>query len=302
MSYLAVLSHLESRDCHTTGVGSLTRGVPDGTVALLLADSLEDVDGLLGATHVGTLSDEEAVVGDQSLSLLLADLVLGSARQGNVDLADVDPGAGTGDVLEASLVLVGSQRLASELDVGNLLNVLGGEAGIALGDESTLGVGERDNGGAELNTLEGGVLGDVAGTRDGDALASPASLAGVLQHVADVVDETVTGGLGTDQAATPGAALAGQDTLPSVALAAVGTKHVADLTATDTNITGGHVSVGANVLGELSHERLAESADLVVTLALGVEVGTTLATTNVEASQSILEDLLETQELEAIIR
>ena len=53
-----------------------------------------------------------------------------------------------------------------------------------------------------------------------------------------------------------------------------------------------------DVLAELPHERNAELADLVVRLALGVEVGTTLATAHVKTGQSILEDLLETQELE----
>jgi hypothetical protein len=53
-----------------------------------------------------------------------------------------------------------------------------------------------------------------------------------------------------------------------------------------------------DVLAELPHEGNAELADLVVGLALGVEVGTTLATAHVEAGQSILEDLLETEELQ----
>lgn len=51
------------------------------------------------------------------------------------------------------------------------------------------------------------------------------------------------------------------------------------------------------MLVELPHKGNAELADLVVRLALRVEVGTTLATTHVEAGKSILEDLLETQEL-----
>ena len=53
-----------------------------------------------------------------------------------------------------------------------------------------------------------------------------------------------------------------------------------------------------DVLVKLSHEGNAELADLVVRLALRVEVGTTLATTHVETSKGILEDLLKTQELE----
>jgi hypothetical protein len=52
------------------------------------------------------------------------------------------------------------------------------------------------------------------------------------------------------------------------------------------------------VLVKLPHEGNAELADLVVRLALGIEVGTTLATAHVEAGQGILEDLLKAKELE----
>ena len=52
------------------------------------------------------------------------------------------------------------------------------------------------------------------------------------------------------------------------------------------------------MLVQLAHEAVAEAADLAVGLALGVEVGATLATAHVEAGQGVLEDLLEAQELE----
>jgi hypothetical protein len=52
------------------------------------------------------------------------------------------------------------------------------------------------------------------------------------------------------------------------------------------------------MLVELPHEGNAELADLVVGLALGVKVAATLTSTHVQASEGILEDLLETQELE----
>lgn len=52
------------------------------------------------------------------------------------------------------------------------------------------------------------------------------------------------------------------------------------------------------MLVKLPHERNAELANLVVRLALGVEVGATLATTHVETGKSILEDLLEAKEFE----
>jgi len=112
------------------------------------------------------------------------------------------------------------------------------------------------------------------------------------------VNAAVTSGLRPDQAATPAATLAGEDTLPLVGESAVSTEHVTDLTASDTNVTSRHISLGANVLVQLAHETVAEAADLAVGLALGVEVGATLATAHVEAGQGVLEDLLEAQELE----
>ncbi len=167
-------------------------------------------------------------------------------------------------------------------------------------DERALGVGERDDGGAELNALEGGVLGDVAGTRDGDALARVGAGTGILEHVADVVDEAVAGGLGADERSTPVEALAGKDTLELVALTAVGTEEVADLAATNANVASGNIGVGTDVAGQLAHEGDAEAADLGIRLALGVEVGTTLATTHHQAGEGILEDLLEAEELETV--
>ena len=78
----------------------------------------------------------------------------------------------------------------------------------------------------------------------------------------------------------------------------VGTKQPANLTRADTDITGRHVSVGTDVMAELckesafrvqnmipckshtSHESLAELADLTVALALGLEISSTLTTTD----------------------
>lgn len=316
---LAVLGHLETGDGDTTAVGGLARGIPDGLALLLTALVLKDLDGLESAAHVGTLSNELAAGGDKSLGLLLADLVLGGRRESNVDLADVDPGTDTVNVLEVVLVAVVGERAAVELELSNGGDILGGDALLASGDERALGVGKRDDLAAELDDLEGSILGDVAGARDGDALVLPAiGHTSILEHVADIVDEAETSGLGTDERATPVETLAGKDTSELVALTAVGTEHVTDLAATNTDITSGNIGIGTNVSGELAHEGNAEAANLVVTLALGVEVGTTLATTHhhccelvsecspyrrqsclsLTASEGILEDLLEAEELE----
>lgn len=102
------------------------------------------------------------------------------------------------------------------------------------------------------------------------------------------VDETVTRGLGPDQATSPRSALAGQDTLPAVLLGAVGTEEVANLTPRDTNVTGRYISVGANMLVQLAHESHAELSNLIVRLALGVEVCSTLSTSHGHCIESIL--------------
>jgi hypothetical protein len=302
-----VLGHLETGHGNTTGVGGLTGGVPDSSGAGVgVTVSLEDIDGLLGGAHVGAFGDELAAGSNESLGLVTGDLVLGGGGESNVDATgDVGPGAGAGDVLElgAEGGLGGDlgDLLALDLDLGDSVDLLGGErAFLTVEDEGTLGVREGDDGAAELNDLQGSVLGDVTGAGDGDALAGEGLLAagGMLDHVVDVVDKTVTGGLGADERTTPAAALTGENTLPLVADLLVLAEHEANLAAGDTDIAGGDVSVGTDVLAQLGHEGDTEAANLVVGLALGIEVGTTLTTTHVQAGQSILEDLLETEELE----
>ena len=59
-----------------------------------------------------------------------------------------------------------------------------------------------------------------------------------------------------------------------------------------TSVLGPHVPI------ELRHEALAEAHDLVVALALGVEVGPALAAAHREGRQRVLEHLLEGEELE----
>lgn len=190
-----VLGHLETRDSDTTGVGGLTGGVPDGTGALVgVAVGLEDIDGLLGATHVGAFGDELAADGDQGLGFLARDFVLGGTGESDVDLADVGPGTGTVDVLELLVELVaggnGRELLALNLEVGNQVDFLGGEAALGLGeDERTLAVGDRRDGTAELDDLQSFELGDVTGSGKSNALTGEGfpTAGDVLNHVLDVL-------------------------------------------------------------------------------------------------------------------
>lgn len=276
---LGVLGHLETGNSDTTSVGGLAGCVPESTVLLLLAGHLEHVNGLLGATHVGALGDELGAAGDQRVGLLLGHLVLGSAGKRDVDL-DVGPWAGTLDE-GVGVARERRQRLALDLQGGNGLNVLGCEVLALLGNERTSRVRQRQNGGTKLNGLQRSVLGDVSGSRDGDTLALERAKSSVLNHVVDVVDETVSSGLGPDERSTPASSLAGQDSLPLVAVCAVGAEQPSDLASGDTDIASGNIRVRANVLAQLAHESNTELADLIVRLSLGVEVRSALATANV---------------------
>jgi hypothetical protein len=106
---------------------------------------------------------------------------------------------------------------------------------------------------------------------------------------------------------SPVGTLTGKDTAELVSCSLVGTKHVSDFSSTGTNVSSGDIGVVTNVSGEFGHEGAAllsalpmaecthESPDLVVGLALGVKVGSSLSTTHHQTSQGVLEDLLETE-------
>lgn len=110
-------------------------------------------------------------------------------------------------------------------------------------------------------------------------------------------EETLTR---SNQTASPAQSLSSQDTLKLVPRLAVGAKHVSNLAARDTNVASGNVGVSANVSRQLAHKGLAETADLVVRLALGVEIRSSFATSYAQTGQSILEDLLKSKKLETI--
>src|SRR5699024_2079295 len=104
---------------------------------------------------------------------------------------------------------------------------------------------------------------------------------------------------GADQRAAEGQALAGEHTaLEAVGQALVLAEHIAHLAAADADVTGGAVHKLADVAVQLGHEALAEAHDFHVALALGVKVRAALAAAHGQGGQAVLEDLLETQELQ----
>ncbi len=118
------------------------------------------------------------------------------------------------------------------------------------------------------------------------------------EHLGAEVDDTIASSLRTDERAAPAETLAREDAGELVAETLVLTEEVADLTTADTDVASRNVSIGTDVALELGHEALAEAHDLSIGLAFGVEIGAALATAHREGCEAILENLLESEELE----
>lgn len=95
--------------------------------------------------------------------------------------------------LELGAGLEGGETLSLKFNVGNGVNLLWGETGLGSSDQRSGRIREGEDDTAELNDLEGSVLGDVSGSREKDLLALPVGVVEVSEHFSDVVDETVTG-------------------------------------------------------------------------------------------------------------
>ena len=121
----------------------------------------------------------------------------------------------------------------------------------------------------------------------------------MLQDFAQIIDSAETGSLGTEDGTAGADSLTGHSTeLGSADDAAILAVQITDLAAADTNVTSGAVDVLTDVTMELGHESLAEAHDFAVAAADGGEVGTALGTADGQAGQSILEGLLEAEELD----
>src|SRR5690606_1313612 len=109
---------------------------------------------------------------------------------------------------------------------------------------------------------------------------------------------TITGGFWTDQTSTKADTLTGKSARDLIAQLTVHAVHVADFPTANANITSRNVKIRADMAPEFCHESLAEAHDLIVALALRVEVRTTFTTAQWQCGQCILEHLLKSQELE----
>jgi len=290
VAVLSVLANLETRGGNTTGVDGLTR--TEGQFSLL-----EGGDGGGLATHVGNLSNILHAVLDKGLGILLIKLVLEGA--GHSDVALHNPALLAGSEFAEFRELLGhilNFVAVAGAHVEHIVNHLLVDTVGNLAD--AIGAADSDDLGTQLNCLGGSTPSNVAEAGESNLLA----LHGVfllLDHALHIVDGAEASGLGTDEGTTPAVALAGQSA--GAVLAGeflVGTIEVANLAAADTHVTGGAVLIGTDVAPQLIHEGLAEAHDFSVALSDGVEIGTTLTTAERQHGEAVLEDLLETEELQ----
>src|SRR5690606_11521763 len=75
-------------------------------------------------------------------------------------------------------------------------------------------------------------------------------------------------------------------------------EHIADLALPDADVARRDVRIFAEMAVKLSHERLAEPHDLHFGAPLGIEIGPALGAADGHACQSVLERLLEAEELD----
>ena len=120
----------------------------------------------------------------------------------------------------------------------------------------------------------------------------------MLENFVEVVDSAETGRFRSDEGTAVAHALAGDDAVfPNALDPLVLTVKISDFTSAYADIARGDIDVGTDVSLELGHERLAESHDLCVALARGVEIASALSAAYRKTGKAVLEDLLETEEL-----
>ena len=285
---LRVLRHFETRRGHAAGVHGLARSVGN-----LRRD--EGVDGLRAAAHVRNLGHDFHAVGQQPFGVLAVQLVLRGARHGDVHLdlprflarEELRAGEFRGVWLHHVVV-----RRAQFEHVGDLLGV---ETRRIV--DVSVGTRDRHHLGAQFRGLRRRAPGHVAEARDGDGLALDVH-AGLFEHLTQEIDGSEARRLGTDQRTAVGHALARQHAGVLLGQLAVHAVEIADFASADADVACRNVGLRTDVTPQFGHKGLAEAHHLTVRLAFGVEIRTALRAAHREGRQRILEDLLETEELQ----
>ncbi|MPM74929.1 hypothetical protein SDC9_121918 [bioreactor metagenome] len=148
-----------------------------------------------------------------------------------------------------------------------------------------------------MQKLFDGELGNVPAAADQTGLAIQ-TLSFRFQNGSRKIYQTITGGFWSDVGTTIGGSLSGEHANRTVGKALVLAEHIADLSSPYTDVSGGNIGILADVAGELSHEALAETHDLIVAFPFRIEVASSLSAAHCEPGQAVLECLLEGKELE----
>ena len=287
-----VLAHFQLAGGHAAGIGRLARAVQDAGVE-------EAADGFLGGRHIGAFGDQLAAVVQQLRRIVTVQFVLRRARESGVTRYRPDRIAARRIVAHrheahsAALLGIAGQRCVfdfldlfqqGEIDTGRVVD----EAGRITGSDRSGTTG--------LQFLDG-VDGHIAGAGD-DAGFAFQRLPGIGQHLTGEVHRAIAGGFLARQRPAPVQSLAGQHAFVAAGQALVLAEQVADFARANADVAGRHVDGRADMAVQLAHERLAEAHDLIVGLALRIEVGPALAATDGQPGQRVLEDLLEAEELD----
>ncbi len=143
---------------NTYSVGSLAWSIVSSSSDTRASRCLEDIDGFLCATHVTTFSDEFCSLGDECGGFRTGDLVLGSTREGNVNLFNQRPGASAFVVFESGGKGGSSRKLGevttTDFEVLDGGDILGSETLAVGGEKGALRVGEGNDDGTEFDGLD----------------------------------------------------------------------------------------------------------------------------------------------------
>ena len=119
-----------------------------------------------------------------------------------------------------------------------------------------------------------------------------------LQHLVDEIECAEAGSLRPENRSAPFQTLAGDDAALELAgQPLVFAKEETYLTAAYADVAGGNIHVGADIVVQLLHERLAEAHHLGIAPSADGEVGTALGAAHRQRGERVLERLFKAEEL-----
>ena len=283
---LAVLCHLKTGCSNAACVSCFCRSEEN-------ASCLECCDCFRSRRHVSTFAYALYAVCDKSFCAFLADLVLSSAWKSDVAFNCPDSGASFCiSCVRMSLSIFFDAGSANFFDIFDRCKI----DSVRIIDVSS-GVAHCNNFTAELSSFLACIDCYVTGTGNNNCLSFEGSSV-CFQNFVSVVAKSIAGSLCTDKGSACADFLSCQNACELICKTFVLSKEVTNFTSTNTDITSRYVCISANVTEKLCHKALAECHNFTVRFALRIEVGTTFTAAHRKGSKAVLEDLLESEELQ----